>query len=701
MQQFGDAPDPRRVYVGIAHSFPGRFQDAMTDPRQLLDSLFISFQSALAGRYSIDRELGRGGMGVVYLAREVHLDRFVAIKLLPPEFASRPALRERFLREAQLAAKLSHPNIIPIHSVEQLDGFVFFVMAFVDGETLAQRVQSRGPLSATDGIRVLREVAWALGYAHGQGLVHRDIKPDNILIESATGRALVADFGIAAAIGSEATAVADATSSVARSVSGTPEFMSPEQALGEDSDARSDLYSLGATAFFALSGRLPFEGKSATETLARQVTSTAPSLNEVGAHVPRKLAQLVDRCLEKDPANRPRSAQSLADELGLAIEKRRELPAALRAFVKRSGRMDGGGTVLSLVGTLVASVAASATLGPAAGVLVLGASVVVIPISFGIVAAKRLLNLGFTQDDLRPAFRSEQESSREERSVHRRSGFSWRGLVEGTLRKIARVSASAGAAMIPLALLAINTPRFALIGSVVVATLGVAALSTFVSLAIMQLRRDVDVEFWTAVWTGRFGSFSFSVARKLRGAKRVAPAMTHRATEMSLGLAAEQLFESLPKTARESLGDVPQLLQRLQHDANLLRTRYNALQDVLNQAGPNAELDAYAVVREERNAVQARLRETVGALETTRLGLLRLHAGSMTLEGLTTHVNLAVDMTSHLERMFAAQVEIDQLLYQPGSGDHGAGRAFDEELNRTVARNVEQTPEQKLQLTPV
>lgn len=673
----------------------------MTDPRQPLDSLFISFQSALAGRYSIDRELGRGGMGVVYLAREVHLDRFVAIKLLPPEFASRPALRERFLREAQLAAKLSHPNIIPIHSVEQIEGFVFFVMAFVDGETLAQRVQTRGPLSATDGIRMLREVAWALGYAHGQGLVHRDIKPDNILIESATGRALVADFGIAAAIGSDANVVADTTNNAPRTVSGTPEFMSPEQALGEDSDARSDLYSLGATAFYALSGRLPFEGKSATETLARQVTSAAPSLNDVGAHVPRKLAQLVDRCLEKEPANRPRSAQALADELGLAIEKRRELPAALRAFVKRSGRMDGGGTVLSLVGTLIASVTASATLGPAAGVLVLGASVIAIPVGFGIVAAKRLLDLGFTQDDLRPAFRAEQESSREERSVHRGRGFSWRGFVEGTFRKIARVSASAGAVMIPLALLAINTPRFALIGSVVVATLGIAAFSTFVSLALMQLRRDVDVEFWTAVWTGRFGSLSFSVARKLRGAKRVAPAMTHRATEMSLGLAAEQLFESLPKASRESLGDVPQLLQRLQHDANLLRTRYNALQDVLNQAGANSEFDEYAIVREERDVVQTRLRETVGAMETTRLGLLRLHAGSMTLEGLTTHVGLAVDMTSHLERMLAAQVEIDQLLHQPGSGDRGAARIFDEALNRPAARNVEQNPEQKLQLTPV
>lgn len=641
---------------------PSLMPSDMTSPTHSIDPLFLAFQSALAGRYSIERELGRGGMGVVYLAREVHLDRLVAIKLLPPELAVRPQLRDRFLREAQLAAKLSHPNIIPIHSVEQLDEFVFFVMAYVDGETLAQRVQNRGPLSATDGIHLLREVAWALGYAHGQGLVHRDVKPDNILIESGSGRALVADFGIAAAIGSAARVTeADAH----RMVSGTPEFMSPEQAMGEESDARSDLYSLGATAFYALSGRLPFEGKSATQTLARQVTAAAPSLTSAGAHVPRKLAQIIDRCLEKDANNRPSSAQALADALGVAIEKRRELPAALRAFVKRSGRMDGGGTVLSLLGSLVASVAASATLGPVAGVVTLGACVLAVPAMFGVVAARRLLNLGFAQDDLRPAFSAEQESSREERNVHRRAGFSWRGLVEGTFKRIARVSASTGAAMIPLALLSINSSRFALISAVIVFAFGVAAVSAFAYLAIMQLRRDVDVEFWAAVWTGRFGSLSFSVARKLHGAKIIAPAMTHRATEMSLGLAAEQLFESLPKASRESLGDVPGLLQRLKRDANLLRTRHDVLQDAINQAGAAAEQNEYEPIRAERDVLQTRLRETVGALETTRLGLLRLHAGSLSLEGLTTHLGLAEDMTTHLERLFAAQVEVNDLLRLP------------------------------------
>src|ERR1039457_5705554 len=158
----------------------------MALPSPVVDPLFLSFQLALAGRYSIDRELGRGGMGIVYLAREVHLDRLVAIKLLPPDKAE-PALKERFLREARLAAKLSHPNIIPIHAVEDAGGFVFYVMAFVDGETLANRVRTCGPLSSSEGTRILREIAWALAHAHGQGLVHRDVKPVNILLESSSG----------------------------------------------------------------------------------------------------------------------------------------------------------------------------------------------------------------------------------------------------------------------------------------------------------------------------------------------------------------------------------------------------------------------------------------------------------------------------------------------------------------------------------
>src|SRR2546430_4824427 len=273
-----------------------------------MDRLFLDFQSAIAGRYSLERELGRGGMGVVYLAREVRLDRPVAIKLLPPSKASDPKLRERFLREARTAAKLSHPNVIPIHAVEEIAEFVFFAMAYIEGETLTERVRNRGPLAPSEASRVLRDVAWALAYAHAQGVIHRDVKPDNILLENG-GRVLVADFGIASV-------VAGAGALSTGEVVGTPEFMSPEQALGEAVDARSGLYSLGIVGYFAFSGTLPFEADKATEVLAQQVTQPAPPPGSVAPLVPRRLAQPIDPCLAKDPAERPAGPRALPGPLG-------------------------------------------------------------------------------------------------------------------------------------------------------------------------------------------------------------------------------------------------------------------------------------------------------------------------------------------------------------------------------------------------
>lgn len=613
------------------------------------DPLFLSFQQAVAGRYSIDRELGRGGMGVVYLAREVHLDRLVAIKLLPPSLAARPSLRERFLREARLAAKLSHPHIIPIHAVDQVEEFVFFVMAFVDGETLAQRVQSRGPLSATDGTRVLREVAWALGYAHSQGLVHRDVKPDNILLESASGRALVADFGIAAAVG-------DAESN---GVSGTPEFMSPEQALNQPIDARSDLYSLGVTAFYALSGRLPVVGANAAEIVARHVSQSPPRLDSLGIAVPRHLAQLVDRCLSKDPADRPATAEMLAEQLSVAIEQRRELPAALRAFVKRNGRMDGGGTLVALLGALATGVAVSSVTGPLTGVSVWLAGMAITPVGFGIAAAKRLLDQGFTHADLAPAYRSERELSREEHHVTRSSG---RSVIEWLLGRTARVSASTSVALLAIAAFASTTSGARSILLLAAVGLVVASLSTIGYVAVMQRRRDVDLEFWGSAWTGRFGAIAFSIARKLSKQRPLPAPMTHRATELSLGLAAEQLFESLPKASREALRDVPTSLERLQRDAQQLREHYASVQDALQRAGGAASTEAYASVRAHRDRLHERLRMTVSALETIRLGLLRLHAGTESLAGLTTHIADALDASADVERLVAARGEVESLL---------------------------------------
>lgn len=637
----------------------------MNQPAPSVDPLFLAFQDAVAGRYSIDRELGRGGMGIVYLAREVHLDRSVAIKLLPPDRAGQLSLRERFLREARLAAKLSHPNIIPIHAVEERDGFVYYVMAFVDGETLAHRVRTRGPLPSSEGTRVLREVAWALAYAHSQGLVHRDVKPDNILLESSSGRVLVADFGIAAAAG-------DAS---ADGISGTPEFMSPEQALGKEIDARSDLYGLGATAFYAFSGRFPFAGKSATEILAKQVTEPPAPLASLGISVPRKLASLVDRCLAKEPDHRPASAQALAEQLAVALEQRRELPAALRNFAKRNARLNGGGTVIAGAALLTGSIAVSAWFGGTAGFATFLLGMTAAPFAYFVAAARRLSLLGFAHQDLGPAFKGEIEQAREELAVEHRAGPT---VLERWLPRLAKVSGAVfGLAALTLfvggalssvlrapLLMTLFAPRVYVLIKVLAATMffsGTTALfSTLGLLALLQRHRDVDSEFWSKVWMGRFGKVAFSVARKLLGDRTPQSAMTHRATELSLGMAAEQLYESLPKETRHALGDLPALLRRLQDDAQSLRKRYDDLQEALGDAGDAAASTGYADVRATRDAIHAKLGDTVAALETIRLNLLRLHAGSATVEGLTTHLGLAADVSDEVERLIAAHEEVER-----------------------------------------
>jgi serine/threonine-protein kinase len=627
-----------------------------------VDPLFLSFQLALAGRYSIDREIGRGGMGIVYLAREVHLDRPVAIKLLPPERARDATLRERFLREARLAAKLSHPNIIPIHAVDDVAGFVFYVMAYIDGETLAQRVRTRGPLPSSEATRVLREAAWALAHAHAHGLVHRDVKPDNILLESTSGRVLVADFGIAAAAG-------DAGGD---GVSGTPEFMSPEQALGKEVDARSDLYGLGVTAFYMLSGRLPFEGKTPTEVLAKQVTEAAPPLGSLDLPLPRQVALLVDRCLAKDPEHRPASAEALAEQLGVALEQRRELPAALRAFVKSSGRLDGGGTLVYMGWVVLPAIALGSYFnGFAAGIGALALGLTVGPFAYFVKAARRMSLLGFAHSDLEPAFKAAIDQSREERA-------SEHGLEPSRLellaRTVARVSwpitgLAAGGSLLAYLLQARRDLPWLVLTSFVFSVLIISNSISFTSsalyLLLLERRRDVATDLWAKIWTGRIGKLAFALGRKLLGNRVLGSAMTHRATELSLGMAAENLFEGLPKETRRALGDLPELLRRLQSDAQSLRARHDDLQQALAEAGDAGSADPYDDLRADRDAVHAKLGDAVAALETIRLNLLRLHAGSGSVEGLTTHIDLAAEVSAEVERMLAAQEEVERGLAFP------------------------------------
>ncbi|MBY0492095.1 MAG: serine/threonine protein kinase [Gemmatimonadaceae bacterium] len=272
-----------------------------------------AFRAALSGQYDIQRELGRGGMGIVLLARDERLDRAVALKVLPPQLAEVADTRERFLREARMAAQLSHPNIVPVYRADDIGGFAFFAMGYVDGETLADRIRDRGTLAAAEVVRVLREVAWALAYAHARGIVHRDIKPENILLERSSGRAIVTDFGIARA---------DFNPSLTQDglVLGTVNYMSPEQSSGEPLDGRSDLYALGCIGFLALSGRLPFEGTSPQAILVAHATKEPPTLRSVAPGVSPALAAVIDRCLRKRADDRYANGEALAEALGKALQ---------------------------------------------------------------------------------------------------------------------------------------------------------------------------------------------------------------------------------------------------------------------------------------------------------------------------------------------------------------------------------------------
>ena len=271
--------------------------------------------AALGDAYTIEGEVGRGGMGVVYRARDERLQRRVAIKVLPPELAFQSDIRERFTREAQTAAKLSHPHIVPIHTVGEGHGLVYFVMGYVDGESVAGRIRRRGKLPVEETRRIMGESADALGAAHALSIIHRDIKPDNILLEGSRGRVMVTDFGIAKALSGSS----GATLTGAGVAIGTPAFMSPEQAAGErEIDGRSDLYSLGIVTYQMLTGELPFNAPTVAGILMKQITEPAPDVRARRADVPEDLALAVSRCLEKDPENR----WPTADALRRALENR-------------------------------------------------------------------------------------------------------------------------------------------------------------------------------------------------------------------------------------------------------------------------------------------------------------------------------------------------------------------------------------------
>ena len=278
------------------------------------------FATHIGTQYQVVRELGRGGMGIVFLARDIALHRLVAIKVLREEFAASEEHRERFRREARMTARLSHPNIVPVHTFGEADRFVYIVMKYVHGESLAERLRAQTSLATEDARRILHELALALDYAHREGVVHRDLKAENILLERSTGRPMLTDFGVALQRS------LDPVRAEASRAFGTPHYMSPEQAAGElDIDGRSDLYSLGVLGYYMLTGELPFDAPSFEALAAKHVAEPHQPIAERAPLALRDhplLVAALERCLEKDRDARWRHGKDLATAVAEPVKKR-------------------------------------------------------------------------------------------------------------------------------------------------------------------------------------------------------------------------------------------------------------------------------------------------------------------------------------------------------------------------------------------
>jgi TolB-like protein/tRNA A-37 threonylcarbamoyl transferase component Bud32 len=275
-------------------------------------------QGSLGSAYTLERELG-GGMSRVFLASESRLKRKVVVKVLTPELAAGVSA-DRFEREIMLAAQLSHPSIVPLLTAGEADGLPFYTMPFVEGESLRVRLAAHGPPARADAIGMLRDIARALAYAHEHGVVHRDIKPDNVLL--AGDVAVVTDFGIAKAISAARTDAGSATLTGVGTTLGTPAYMAPEQASGDPTiDARADIYSFGCLAYELLAGEPPFGTRPMHQILAAHLAEQPPELQSKCPDCPPALAALVMQCLRKDPADRPQSARAIVHTLDAVISR--------------------------------------------------------------------------------------------------------------------------------------------------------------------------------------------------------------------------------------------------------------------------------------------------------------------------------------------------------------------------------------------
>lgn len=632
---------------------------------------FARLQLALAGTWSVERELGTGGMGRVYLARDVRLDRPVALKVLRPDLAADAESRARFLREARTGARLAHPNIVPIYAVEEREGLVFFVMGLVDGETLGARIRREGPLDCATAERFLRDMAWALGYAHAMGIVHRDVTLENMLLERSTGRCLLADFGIAAEI----------EASAAGPLLGTPAYLAPEVIQGQPATTRSDLYALAVAGWTMLTGRPPFLADDTPALLMQHLTEPAPPLDRAAPATPRRLAAAIMTGLAKDPAARP---GNMEEWLGSIQEQGsgHQLARPLRRWITRGALIRPayaiGMTITAMVtleaaigwygavpSFLSARLAWRMLLGWSAdvihGFVAVACIVVLCHLVTEFVMLRRLARNGYGIEDLRHA-----QAQRRAEAVHA-------GPVEPTLlgRVVNDLAWLAGITFLLILLIFMPSHRLFMTG-------GEMSTIREVQQLLLTLAQWSYVAFWTGLgfgflvpatrtapdgwlartrerfWASRLGAAMLRIASV--GLPRYLPAAEtlHRPTELVLDLAIDDLWKALPATTRQGLDHLPGVVDRL-------RQRVGELRDLERMLAKPAHVRS-AEARALRERLAQRQRDGLAALEQLRLLVGALGHAASPMGVMTAHLAQARDLEEDLLRELGTHAALRRAL---------------------------------------
>ncbi|MBK7595973.1 MAG: serine/threonine protein kinase [Gemmatimonadetes bacterium] len=613
------------------------------------DDDFLALQDALAGQWSLERELGRGGMATVYLARDVSLDRPVAIKVLAADHAADPTMRARFEREAITSAALSHPHIVPTYAVAEAAGRPYLVMGYIDGESLAQRLHRNGPLSVAEGERVIREVAWALGHAHATGVLHRDVTLDNILLERSTGRAELVDLVTADLVDGDGD----------RTLLGTSAYLAPEVIQGESASRASDLYALATVAWATFAGRLPYHGDDSAAVLLQQVTAPVPSLAAAAPAVPRRIVAAIEGALAKAPVERPTTVEAwigsweghqVAVPLAAPLERWRGHWKQVRTFYAFAatitamfgGMAGGAGSYTDRIALWMAYLFMFAVPG-----LVVAAA---IHVAMAAHQLRRLARSGFGIEDLRLTLRrADPESSR--------TPIPLVGRLTSDAVVVSLVAYLAMAVMVRMEPdwrydwliqdFYREVARWAFVGFWT--SLGLSVLTP----TRPFLRPGTSEGIRRAFWNSPLGALWFGLTRVGLG-KRIAAAETlHRPTELVLDLAIEELWRALPAGARREAAELPTVARDLRRRVASLRTIASHFGDASHDAPAEAAL---------RTKVSGRITAALTALEQLRLQLLRLDDATLPTGALTAQLHDARTLERELLTDLGAHHGIGRLL---------------------------------------